>query len=142
MAPAFSLSAGTFRQFGRYLAVGGTTTLVDWLAFYLFAVRLGLHYQLAVLISLSLAFVIHFSMNKAFTFKCESRMLVRQLLLHMAVSGIYTALSMGSMFVLVDLAHRPKMPSKILTTAAMMVVSFVLSKAVTFNKRFLEGVRE
>jgi putative flippase GtrA len=46
---------------------------------------------------------------------------------------------MASMYLLVDLLQRPLMPSKMLTTAAMMGVSFTLSKTLTFNKRLLEG---
>jgi putative flippase GtrA len=133
-APA-ALSRLPLGQFARYVVVGAVSTLCDWTLFYLFALRLHLHYQAAVALSLFITFGVHFSLNKLFTFRCPSKRIVRQFLLHLLVAGVYLALSMGCMYVLVETAGLPKMLSKMVTTGIMVTVSFTLSKFVTFNRK-------
>lgn len=131
------LSRLPLRQFARYVAVGGISTLGEWLTFYLFAIRMALHYQLALVLSTVIAIFVHFTLNKFFTFRCDSRRLLRQFALHVSVSMVYLALSMACMYALVDLGGLHKMASKVATTGIMMSVSYTLHKFITFNRRLL-----
>jgi putative flippase GtrA len=123
------------RQFLTFLAVGGVATLWDWVVFYLLAVRFGWHHQPAVAVSLISSGVVHFSLNKLLTFRCASRRVLRQVAVFALTSVAYTLLSMGCMYLLIDLAGLPKMGGKMVTTGAMLVVNFLLQKFVTFNRR-------
>ena len=96
-----------------------------------------LHYQVGVSLSWTLATLVHYALNKVFTFRCTSPRILRQLALHACTSAVYLLLSMASMYALVELAHFPAMPSKVLTTGVMMLVSFTLTRLVTFNPEFL-----
>ncbi len=132
------LAALPFRKFFRYLTVGALATAVDWAIFYLCAVKMNLHYQTSVAISLSIATVFHYAMNKFFTFKCASKKIALQLAAHLGVSIVYVAASMGAMYLLVDVLVLDKMLSKMLTTGVMTVAGYFLSSRVTFNKRFFQ----
>lgn len=128
----------------RYLLVGGLSTFVDWGAYYLMAIAAGLHYQASLVAAQILAGAVHYSLNKVFTFRCTSRQILRQIGAHAGVSVVYLLLSMGMMYLLVDLLHVHKMTSRVATTAAMTLTSYFLHRAVTFNERFFarEGPRE
>jgi putative flippase GtrA len=116
--------------------VGVVSTLADWGIFYLAALVLGIHYQVAVAASLILTTILHYSLNKVFTFRCTSREIVRQLGAHVTVSAVYLLLTMGMMYLLVDVLHLHKMVAKMGTTVVMMVVSYLLHSRVTYNKAF------
>ncbi len=123
------------RQFLTFLAVGGVATLWDWVVFYLLAEILGWHYQAAVAVSLISSGVVHFSLNKLLTFRCASRRILRQVAVFALTSAVYTLLSMGCMYLLIDVAGAPKMGGKMITTGVMLVINFLLQKFITFNRR-------
>lgn len=128
-------------QFGIYLVVGAMATAVDWGVFYLGTYHWGWHYQPAVVLSLTLSAAVHFTLNKIFTFRCTSRQILRQLGVYALLSALYTVLSMGSMFLLVDLAGIAPMFSKMATTLVMNLVSYLLNKFITFNRRLFPPSR-
>jgi putative flippase GtrA len=128
----------------RYVLVGGAATGVDWGVYYLCAIVAALHYQLSLVIAQVLAGAVHYLLNKTYTFRCTSRQIVRQIGAYVLVACAYLLLSMVVMYLLVDLLGVDKMLSRVATTGIMIVVSFFLHRAVTFNERFFarEGPEE
>lgn len=122
-------------QFSIYLCVGVAATAADWGAFYLATYRWSWHYQPAVALSLALSAVVHFTLNKVVTFRCRSPRILQQAGIYALLSAGYTLLSMGGMFLLVDVAGAAPMASKMVTTGVMTLTSFVLNKFITFNRR-------
>lgn len=120
----------------RYLLVGGLSTLVDWGVYYLLAIAVGWHYLTSLLVAQVLAAAVHYSLNKVFTFRCTSRQILRQIGAHALVSVAYLLVSMGLMYVLVDMLGLDKMLSRVATTGVMILASYFLHRAVTFNERF------
>lgn len=120
----------------RYVLVGGAATAVDWGVFYLCAMVAALHYQLSLVIAQVLAGAVHYLLNKVYTFRCTSRQILRQIAAYVLVALVYLALSMLVMYLLVDLLGAGKMPSRVATTGIMILASYFLHRAVTFNERF------
>ena len=123
-------------EFIKYLLVGGFATILDWSLFYLFAITLNTHYQIAIVISFLIAGTTHYTLNKIFTFKCKSRKILKQYFLFISTAIVALFLSMLIMFVLVDVILIEKMTSKILTTGILLMVNYTIHKNITFNKRF------
>jgi putative flippase GtrA len=128
----------TLLQLARYVLVGGASTGVDWGVYYLGAIVAGLHYQISLVIAQVLAGAVHYVLNKTYTFRCTSRQILRQVAAYTLVALVYLLLSMAVMYLLVDLLGLDKMLSRVATTGIMIVVSFLLHRAVTFNERFFE----
>jgi len=127
---------GALLQLGRYLLVGGASTLVDWGVYYLLAIAAGWHYLTSLVIAQILAAAVHYTLNKVFTFRCTSRQILKQIGAHALVSVAYLLVSMVLMYLLVDVLDLDKMLSRVATTGVMIVASYFLHRAVTFNERF------
>ena len=127
-------------EFFRYFLVGMAATAVDWGIFYFLAVMNNVFYQLALIVALSVGSLTNFSLNKVFTFRCKSRMLVQQMSVYIGVVIVSFATSSAIMFLLVDVFLLEKMFSRILTTFVMLLINYILQKYVTFNRKiFRQG---
>ncbi len=125
-------------RFLRFLLVGFITTLLDWVVFYLLAVRLGMFYLAAVSVSITLATFVHYGLNRIFTFRCSARRIFRQMAVHAGLSLTYMLLTIAVMYLLVDLLSYDKMASKMATTALMTLVSYYMSRFITFNENYFQ----
>lgn len=123
-------------EFIRYILVGGTATLIDWILFYIFALKLIFHYQIALIISFSTATIVHYILSKKFTFKCRSKKIIKQISLFFLISILSLSISIFIMFIFIDLVLIPKMISRILTTGILLIVNYLIHKNITFNKKF------
>jgi len=127
-------------EFFRYFLVGIAATAVDWGIFYFLAVMNNVFYQLALIVALSVGSLTNFSLNKVFTFRCKSRMLVQQMSVYIGVVVVSFATSSAIMFLFVDMLLLEKMLSRILTTFVMLVINYLLQKYITFNRKiFRQG---
>ena len=70
-------------EFIRYTLVGGIATIMDWSIFYIFAIILGIYYQIALVISFVIVGITHYTLSKIFTFKCKSKKIIKQFSLFM-----------------------------------------------------------
>jgi len=123
-------------EFIRYVLVGGTATLIDWILFYIFALKLTFHYQIALIISFSTATLTHYILSKKFTFKCQSKKILKQIFLFFMISIISLSISIFIMFIFIDLILISKMLSRVLTTGILLIVNYLIHKNITFNKKF------
>jgi putative flippase GtrA len=78
--------------------------------------------------------LVNYTITKLFVFRCTSRQVPRQLTVYFTVTLATLLLSMLCMYVCVQLLAWPKLPSRMLTTGAMLPVNFLLHKLITFNR--------
>ncbi len=128
------------KEFIKFFLVGSTSSFVDLGLFYLFAIILTFHYQVSLVIAFLCSLVVHFSLNKKFTFKSKSKRIVLQISLFLLVVVIYLLLSMFLMFFFVEIIFLHKILSKVLITGLLFFVSFTLHKYLTFNKKWFKEV--
>lgn len=126
-------------QFCRYAVVGGVATVVDWGLFYIVGVVLNFHYQVALLVSLLLGTVTNYCLNKIFTFKNKSTRIAEQFGTHVVVSGIAFLLSLALMYLFIDIFQMAKMSGRIITTAILLGVNYLMHKNLTFNDKFFKN---
>jgi putative flippase GtrA len=125
-------------RFVRYILVGGIATGVDWSLFYILALTLNVYYLLSLILSFSAASITHYILNKIFTFKCKSKMVVKQFFYFISISIISLILSTLIILILVDLMLIQKMISRIITTLILFILNYFMHKYFTFNRRFFK----
>lgn len=125
-------------QFIRYVFAGGLATVIDWSSFYILAIVFDTYYQIALVISFTLGTLTNYILNKLYTFKCKSKQITQQFSVHASISVISLLISIGLMFLFVDLLGLQKMISRGIITIIMLVINFFMHKHVTYNKRFFQ----
>lgn len=121
------------KEFVKYTLVGGLSTLVDWLTFYIVSLQLHFHYNLAFLLAFSLGTSTHYMLNKKYTFKRKAFDLKKQVPMYALAVGLSFSSSFFVMNTLVSLGHLHLMVSKVVTTALMLAVNYVIHKYISFN---------
>ncbi|MEE9323363.1 MAG: GtrA family protein [Candidatus Aenigmarchaeota archaeon] len=113
---------------------GVVATLSDWGLFYLLAVFFNVYYQFSLAAALILGAIVHYTLNKIFTFRCKSRAIVRQLSVYAGVIIISLGISSVFMFLFIDIFLIFKMYARMLTTFIMIMMNYLLQKYLTFSK--------
>lgn len=120
----------------RYLIVGGVTTLIDLVSFALFSDWLHLGYQPAKALAWVLAVIFAFAGNKWIVFKTEgrdSRTVFREAAGFFAMRLLTLLISMGILYVAIDLLGFSKNLSNLLCNIIVIILNYVLSKLVVFR---------
>lgn len=125
-------------QFMRFLCVGGVATIFDWSTFYLFNQIVGTHYQFALVAAWLIGTLVHYSLNRFFTFRSKARQVGIQLTAHIGVSVVSLGMSALSMYILVDVVLLNPMLGRVLTTGVMFMFNYLFHKYFTFNERWIE----
>lgn len=105
--------------------------MTDWTIFYLISPLL--HYELALILSYTVGGIVNFTLNKIYTFRSRSRRIIKQYSIFYVISIIALFLSMGIMFILVDLAELPEMISRIITSGIIFIFNYLMHKSITFK---------
>lgn len=127
-----------YQQWIDYIFVGVLTTIVNFAVFYLFDTIFAISYLIANALSILVAILFAFYMNKKFVFKSQSpnfKGLLQEFALFAGFrlgSGVYDMLSM---WVLVAFFHVNTNVSKILTEVVIVLLNYVFSKFIVFRKR-------
>lgn len=127
-----------YHQWIDYIFFGVLTTLVNFAVFYLFDTIIGISYLIANAISIIVAILFAFVMNKKFVFKSKSssiKELLREFTLFAGFrlsSGLYDMLSM---WVLVAFFGINTNLSKVMTEVVVVVLNYAFSKFIVFRKR-------
>ncbi|MCC5894722.1 MAG: GtrA family protein [Alkalibacterium sp.] len=118
--------------------VGVLTTIVNFAVFFFFDTVIGISYLVANALSIVVAILFAFYMNKKFVFKSKSadfKGLLQEFALFAGFrlsSGLYDMLSM---WVLVSFFHLNTNVSKILTEVVVVLLNYAFSKFIVFRKR-------
>ena len=121
------------RELIRYCIIGCSGVAIDYTAFALLTKFLGLHYQVANAISVSLGICNNFFWNAYLNFKIKDRIVLRFCSFY-CVGMIGLGISAGLLYVFVERIGINVLISKLAIIAFVTVVQFLLNKFVTFKK--------
>ena len=122
----------------RYLFFGGCTTLVNIVCYYLFSRKLNMDYNAANIISILLAIIFAYTVNKIFVFKSKTKdmtALVKEAL-HFFTMRIFTMwVEIFGVIYLIGVFRLHDMISKIFIQVVILVLNFLISQFVVFTKK-------
>ena len=134
------LSPQLIRQFLFYTVVGAVATAVDWGSFYGLNQVWGIDYKIAVSISFTLGATTNYILNKFLTFRDKTRQIAAQLGVYIGISLLSLVMSVGLMYLQVDIISVPPMAARIITTGVMLFANFFMHKFITFNRMLYDKV--
>lgn len=112
-----------FTKLYKYILVGGSAALINWLIFYI-ATESGLWYILAGFISFILATLWNFLFARIFIFKHSAHHILKESILVYVVSFIGLCIDMGVLFVCVEILAFHTMLSKVIATSIAFIFNF------------------
>lgn len=117
-----------------YCIIGCTGATLDFAVYALLtACRIGMHYQLANFLSVSVGIINNFFWNCYFNFKMKDRILKR-LTSFYSIGMLGWALSAGSLWLFIEIMGVNAIVSKLGTIFIVTVVQFCLNKFITFRR--------
>lgn len=125
-----------------YIVFGVLTTIINILVYTFLRPRLPLNEVAAVLTANAIAWVLAvafaFVTNKLFVFKSksfEARLFWWELITFVGARLLSLGVDELGMFLLVSVLHVGDLPSKIIVNVLVVIINYVLSKLVIFNKK-------
>lgn len=116
-----------------YLVIGGTAALVEWSFFWLFAHIFGIHYLVATATAFFLSTVYHYFLGNILVFNSGARYKKgKEFSLVLVVSAIGLGFNLLLMRIFVGGLGWPDMPSKMLTSALVVVWNYLSRKKWIF----------
>ncbi|MBQ7300762.1 MAG: GtrA family protein [Clostridia bacterium] len=129
-----------FREQFWYLVVGGLTTVVDFVVYYLLSAVTPLNYMIIYGIAWAVSVVFAFFPNRSLVFCNTGTQGIGRQFVQFVSSRIATLLiGEGLLFVLVDLCHLPDGWMKPVVQVLIVVLNYVLSKLFVFRRRETEN---
>ena len=126
----------TYREQFWYLVVGGMTTVVDFVVYYLLSATTPLHYLVIYWIAWAAAVLFAFFPNRSLVFGYTGRKGICRQFGEFVSSRVATFLiGEGLMFLLVDICHLPDGWMKPAVAVLIIVLNYVFSKVFVFRKK-------
>ncbi len=124
-------------QMIRYIFCGGCTTAVNVVLFYLLRVILELPLFLSNFISISMAILFAFIVNKVIVFDSQNRNknnTTKELMLFLSMRLVSMAIEIVGIWFAVDILLVSDISSKIMMQAVVITFNFFFSKYIVFKK--------
>ena len=121
-----------------YIVFGVLTTVVNFIAFYLFNDLMKLHYLWANALAWVVAVAFAFVTNKQFVFESRSwawRTTLREAVGFTGGRVLSLLLEQGGLLLFVELIHMQEMIAKIILAVVVVIVNYVFSKLWVFVKK-------
>ncbi len=128
-----------YEEIINYLIVGGLTTVVSLLSYYI-CVRTFLNpkeaieLQIANIISWICAVSFAYITNRVFVFKSKSKNIIKEIISFTSARILTLLMDMGIMFLLVTILNVNDLISKIVVQVVVTVMNYVFSKLFVFKK--------
>lgn len=122
------------REFLIYCIIGCSGVLIDYVVFAVLTDLVGMHYQVANVISVSMGISNNFIWNVRFNFKVKDRIFLRFCSFY-GVGMIGLAISAALLYLFVEIMSMNALVSKLAIIFIVTMVQFTLNKCVTFRKR-------
>ena len=130
---AIKLLFAKYRQLIVYCIIGCTGATLDFVVYALLTGRVGMHYQLANFLSVSMGIINNFFWNCYFNFKTKDRIL-RRLVSFYSVGMFGWTLSAFCLWLFIEVMGLNAIVSKLGTIFIVTVVQFCLNKFITFRR--------
>jgi len=121
-------------QLFKFGVVGGTGYVVNLAVFALLDQALGVHHLLAAVGAFCVAVTNNFFLNRHWTFQATGGHAGFQAARFFTVSVFALGVNLVLLYVLVDVASAPEVPSQAISVAAAMPLNFVGNKLWTFGR--------
>ena len=122
-----------YRELIVYCVIGGTGATLDFVIYSLLSKGVGIHYQVANIVSVSAGIINNFFWNYYFNFKAKDKLL-RRLGSFYAVGMFGCLLSALLLWIFIENLGINPIVAKLGTIMFVTVVQFLLNKFVTFKK--------
>lgn len=122
----------TFKQLMLYLIVGGIATVVEWLFFYLFSIRLNMNYLIATALAFVISTFANWLAGKLIMFKDWSH-IVPEIVKIYATSIAGLVFNLVLMWIMVDIIDLHEMLSKIIATGIVFTWNFLIRKYLIYK---------
>jgi putative flippase GtrA len=116
-----------------YLFFGVLTTLINFISYLIMTDLLGVHYAAATALAWFFAVLFAYITNKIYVFKSKGNIL-KELGSFIVFRLLSLGLDLALMILLVSYLHVNDLFSKIAVNVLIVIVNYVLSKFVIFNK--------
>ena len=121
-----------------YLIMGGITTVINIITFYLANSVLGLNYTLATIIAWIFAVLFAYISNKLYVFESKHHsisQLIQEMISFFGFRVLSLIMDLCVMFVCVDMLFINPLVSKILANIVVLIANYSFSKLFIFNKK-------
>ena len=123
------------KQVVKFGIIGVSNVFIDVLVYWLLT-RFGhLYYLLAATLSFLIANIWSYFWNRRWTFRDNSRAIIRQYLKFLAANLIAIILNLGVLFVLVDFLRLDDLIAKILASIVVGLINFAINKKWAFGSK-------
>lgn len=119
-----------------YIIFGVVTTLAN-IVIYWSLLHFNMEYKLANFIAIIISIVIAYVLNKKYVFcsKCETiKALLKEIYLFMSARGITFLIDYFGLIFMIEVLEAPNLLSKIFITVLVIVLNYILSKLLVFNR--------
>jgi len=120
-------------QLFKFGVVGGSGYVVNLVVFALLTETLGLHHIIAAVLSFCVAVSNNFLLNRHWTFQASEGHAGFQAVRFFTVSLLALGVNLVFLYLLVDVASAPELPSQALAVAGAMPFNFLGNKLWTFE---------
>lgn len=122
-----------FRELIVYGMIGCTGAGMDFVIFWFLTNKVGVHYQLANVISVTFGITNNFFLNAFFNFRTTD-FLFRRFVKFFSVGMLGWGLSAGLLWLFISQFGWVEVFAKLCTIFFVTVIQFLLNKAITFRK--------
>ena len=128
-----------YEEIWNYIIVGGLTTLVSLLTYYISVLTIlnpnnSLELQIANIISWILSVAFAYITNRIFVFKSKNKNIIKEASSFVSSRIITLLLDMLSMFLIVTILHINDKIGKIISQIVVMIGNYIISKLFVFKK--------
>ena len=122
----------TLKQLFLYLIVGGIATLDEWVLFYIFDTKLGIHYMPATALAFMVSTFANWLAGKLILFKDWSNVIPEIVKVYAtSIAGLFFNLVL--MWIMVDIMGLQEMVSKIIATGIVFMWNFLIRKYAIYK---------
>lgn len=126
-----------YREKIMYLIIGGTTTIVSILAFYLFLYAFHINYMISNVLSFVIAVIYAYITNKIIVFQSKTKGFVK-IFKEFTIFVSSRLLSLGvetlTLYLLVDKLLVSEAISKLIVQVIVFILNYIFSKIFVFRK--------
>ncbi len=122
-----------YKELFNYLIVGGLTTVVSIVTYYIFRLFIE-NYEICTVLSWIFAVLFAYFTNRKYVFNSNESNILKEFLTFVSSRILSLLLELFTMFILVDLIGVNDKISKIFVQFIIIVVNYVFSKLFVFKK--------
>ncbi len=122
-----------YKEIINYLIVGGLTTVVSLLSYYLFRVFIS-NYQICTVLSWICAVLFAYITNRIFVFESKNKNIIKEMSKFFSARILTLLFEMLFMFITVSLIHINDRIAKLVVQVFIVIFNYIISKFIVFTK--------